>query len=984
MSKPTVFISYSRKDEEWKDRLVTHLGVLENQGLLEIWEDRQIAGGEDWLPEIEKAISKAHIAVPLISANFLTSKFILGKEVPELLKRREKDNLRIMPLIVKPCAWKSVSWLKPIQAHPKDGRSLMKGNEFQIEEDLSIFAKEIHNYLKRVSKQSLTINENTQIIIPPNKLETSKLPVTSPILFGREKELEILDKAWDDPHTKVLSFIAWGGVGKSALINAWLNKMAENNYKGAELVYGWSFYSQGTNEKSHASADVFINDAFKWFEYTGEIPKTEYERGRLLAEIISKQKTLLILDGLEPLQFPPGEMHGFLKDKTMAGLLKNLVRNLNGLCIITSRCEVEDLQATEGKASLTKKLENLSEQAGKAVLKTYNLKGKDSEFIETSAEFKGHALALHLAGSYLKAFHDGDIKQRKFIPKLTEDEKRGNHARSVMVSYENWFAENNKAELDILNLLGFFDRPAVKDAIDVLKKKPTIKGLTGRLQNLSNREWQRTLNHLRELRLIAEKDMHNPNTLDCHPLIREHFGEKLQNQNPKAWKEAHTRLYEYYKHLPEKELPDTLEEMEPLFAAVMHGCLAGKHQEALDDVYWNRISQGSQGFLHSKLGAFGSLTSCLSNFFEMLWDKPASGLTEHEKASTLSWAGFALRAVGRLSEAAQPMKAGLEMIVKQKNWQQSAIHSNNLSELYLTLGDVASAQKYGEQSVNFADRSGDGFFKESFRTTLADAKHQSGKISEAEKLFFEAENMHKKRQPEYPYLYSLWGFRYCDLLLFMGNYKEVLERARTTLKQMQNEPNAPLLTVVLDKLSIGKALMLNAVDKNLQDFYEAEKYLNQAVDGLREAGQQDTLPWGLLARASLFKYKKEFLKSWADLDEAREIIEYGQMKLYLTDYHLEACRNIKEQLSEEGDRLSVIGDRLSEEGDRLSEEGDRLSVNGDQLSVFKIIENGETLSLTNMEMKARFQEHFQKAEQLIKDTGYHRRDGELGELRGYE
>ena len=121
MSEPSVFISYSHKDEEWKDKLVTHLGVLQQQGLLEIWEDRKIEGGDDWLPEIEKAINKAHIAVLMISANFLTSKFILGKEVPEFLKRREKDNLRIMPLIVKPCAWDTVDWLNPIQARPKDG-----------------------------------------------------------------------------------------------------------------------------------------------------------------------------------------------------------------------------------------------------------------------------------------------------------------------------------------------------------------------------------------------------------------------------------------------------------------------------------------------------------------------------------------------------------------------------------------------------------------------------------------------------------------------------------------------------------------------------------------------------------------------------------------------------------------------------------------------------------------------------------------------
>ena len=414
-------------------------------------------------------------------------------------------------------------------------------------------------------------------------------------------------------------------------------------------------------------------------------------------------------------------MFGFLKDKTMTGLLKNLARNMNGLCIITSRCKVEDLQTTEGRLSKTKELENLSEQAGRALLKSYSLKGKDTEFLKTSKEFKGHALALHLVGSYLKAFHEGDIKQRKEIPKLTEEEKLGGHARRVMESYEKWFAEKNRAELDVLNLLGLFDRPDVKEAIDVLKKEPALKGLTDRLQFLSNRNWQRILNHLRELRLIAEKDEQEPDTLDCHPLIREHFGEKLQQQNPDAWKEAHARLYDYYKNLPEKDLPDTLEEMEPLFVAAKRGCLEGKHQESLYDVFWNRIRRKNDGYDVHKLGAVGADLSCLSGFFETLWDKPASGLTEHDKAVTLSWAGFALRAVGRLSEAVQPMESSLKMRIEQKNWEESAKDASNLSELYLTRGDVAFAQKHGAQSVAFADRSGDSFWKMASRTTNADA-----------------------------------------------------------------------------------------------------------------------------------------------------------------------------------------------------------------------------------------------------------------------
>ena len=307
--------------------------------------------------------------------------------------------------------------------------------------------------------------------------------------------------------------------------------------------------------------------------------------------------------------------------------------------------------------------------------------------------------------------------------------------------------------------------------------------------------------------------------------------------------------------------------------------------------------------------------------------------------------------MGRLSEAAQPMKAGQEMQSNNKDWKNAAQSANNLSELYLTLGDVATAEKYGEQGVTFADRSGDDFQMESKRTTQADALHQAGKDKAAEKLFIEAEKMQKKRDPESPWLYSVRGFRYCDLLLSMGKYQEVLERAVTTVKY-ENESWYTLLSIALDKLSIGKAYML------LWNFEKSENYLNQAVDGLREAGTQDHLPRGLLTRAALYRHQKDFHKSWADLDEAKEIAEYGQMRLHLTDYHLEAYRNIREQLLASSTKESAKS--------------------------YLIIEDGETLSLSKEEMQARFQEHLKEAERLVKETGYHRRDGELKELMKIE
>ena len=120
--------------------------------------------------------------------------------------------------------------------------------------------------------------------------------------------------------------------------------------------------------------------------------------------------------------------------------------------------------------------------------------------------------------------------------------------------------------------------------------------------------------------------------LDCHPLIREYFGKQLQTQHPDVWQQAHARLYDYYKALPVKELPDTLEEMQPLFSAVAHGCAAGLHQQAFDEVYWPRIQREDEFYNVKKLGAFSDDLATVAHFFTTPWQTPAAGLTDADRA----------------------------------------------------------------------------------------------------------------------------------------------------------------------------------------------------------------------------------------------------------------------------------------------------------------------------------------------------------------
>jgi len=122
---------------------VTHLEVLQLEDLLDIWVDSRIETGEDWNLKIQEAIEAATVAILLVSADFLTSKFIRNKEVPHILERRKKEGLRIFPVIIRPCAWDKVEWLARIQVRLMGGEPLSAGNDHQIETELTAIAKDV-------------------------------------------------------------------------------------------------------------------------------------------------------------------------------------------------------------------------------------------------------------------------------------------------------------------------------------------------------------------------------------------------------------------------------------------------------------------------------------------------------------------------------------------------------------------------------------------------------------------------------------------------------------------------------------------------------------------------------------------------------------------------------------------------------------------------------------------------------------------------
>jgi hypothetical protein len=248
--------------------------------------------------------------------------------------------------------------------------------------------------------------------------------VTGSEIFGREEDIAFLDEVWANQGVNVVTIVAWAGVGKSTLVNHWLRAMAAQQYRSAELVFGWSFYRQGTS-RGTSSADEFIDAALTWFGDPERIG-TPWEKGERLAGLVARRRTLLVLDGLEPLQYPPGPQEGRVRDASLQALLRELAAFNEGLCVVTTRLPVADIADHERASAPRLDLEHLSSDAGARLLRALGVRGDEAELRAASDEFDGHCLALTLLGSYLTDAYNGDVRRRKeVLERLTHDVRQG-------------------------------------------------------------------------------------------------------------------------------------------------------------------------------------------------------------------------------------------------------------------------------------------------------------------------------------------------------------------------------------------------------------------------------------------------------------------------------------------------------------------------------------------------------------------------------
>jgi tetratricopeptide (TPR) repeat protein len=329
------------------------------------------------------------------------------------------------------------------------------------------------------------------------------------------------------------------------------------------------------------------------------------------------------------------------------------------------------------------------------------------------------------------------------------------------------------------------------------------------------------INGLVDWRLISYDE--TKKTYTTHPLIKGYFESDFDETNKKL---CHKRIYQYFgEYAPEQ--PETLEEMQPLFEQVYHGCAAGLYDEVSDDVYWEKIYRRVDFFISHKLGAWETNLSLARTFFP---EGDFSQLPLVSKKSDQRWlineAGLALLYTGRPKEAEEPLKRNNETEIELKDWKNASVGYHNLAELQFRCGELESGLESTKKALDAAEKSKSDFNIWISKAYLAWINHLLGKVEEADNWFRQADELILKSEGNR--LRTIEGVQYAVFFISMKRIDEAFELTKQNLEICQRN-NLPADTSRCHRC-------LGAIERIKGNHKEAKIYLQNAIEIARKVG----------------------------------------------------------------------------------------------------------------------------------------------------
>jgi tetratricopeptide (TPR) repeat protein len=708
---------------------------------------------------------------------------------------------------------------------------------------------------------------------------------------GRARERRMLTNWLKDDERPVFALVAIGGMGKSALTWAWLQRDVlglplPGQPKDApevaaacrlpedarpEGVLWWSFYEGG------AHCAVFLDEALTYASGGQVDPRqiaSDYDKLRELLALLQRRRLLLVLDGLErELRAYASLSAAYQGDETPPDLqgdpnsctdphAATFLRQVAGLAggsrvLITSRLFPRELDGLAGCRH--EELTGLALEDAVVFFRGQGVtEGTRAEIEAACAPYGYLPLALRLlAGMIVRDPRmPGDIEAAPRHPVLPELKARQHH---ILEAAYNALNEETQA---LLSRIAAFRSPMTYEALFILNEYGSETEFDAALQELIDRGL-----------LFRAGDRY-----DLHPIVRQHAYDRLTGK-----KGVHSRLRDYFAEAPapEEDRVESLDDLAPVIELYHHTVRAGRYDEALDLCH-DRLDDP----LYYRFGAYQTEIELLRELFPDGEDRPPRLKSESAQASTLNDLAASYSLSGQPRRAVRAVEGAIGLVDKLKNKRNVAIGLENLAFQQVALGELAAAEASLLRSIGLCREVGDEFWGAVGHQELGRLLAYRGVFTESEQHLATGQEILDRIGPRRTSYVSVARAYRALRALLMGEANAALaaaEQARELADVQAYERD-----IIQAEWLVGAALVALAAQSGEAEgnnLAQAEGHLTEALNRCRAINLVELEPDILLAWARWHRARGNAPQARQHAEEALAIADRCEYRLAQADAH---------------------------------------------------------------------------------------------------
>lgn len=702
-------------------------------------------------------------------------------------------------------------------------------------------------------------------------ISTSTMPSTETQLHGRRNEIGFLEAALEDEKIKLVQIVGFAGIGKSSVVNSWLEIVKQAHTHSVNKIFAWSFDWQSAALDERSSTEHFLQSALEWFGDSNSRQYSSWTKATRLAALVSDQPTIFILDAIESLIPSPNYNEDKINDPSVMLLIRELSSSMNGLCLITSRTKVSELDNESNPGCRTMEVKQLETPASVSLLKNKSIKGTDDELAYLATRVGNHPLSLNLLAGYLTTAYSGEISKledtEQFFGRVTA-ELIPDH---IMAKYLDWFKQ--RSELAILHLLALASHKV---------KLSTLKDLSGRLAGSTilstlkcdgDADWLFVVHKLEEAGLLSIEKQELDEVIDCHPIVKGFLSNYLRETFSEEWQQGHSALFDLLQN-ENPSPPKSIEEFENCFQIVRHGCLAGRFVESFQ-FYSQTIKQG-----HPYISPHGSHKldlDCLRLFFEQPWTRPLSSLPLEAQFYLISCVATNLIHLGNIDDALQPGMIAINGLMQAGEWDKAANALAPMTSALFCKGDLDGAEKAIALGKQCTEKLANPIVDAGLEVYLGYIAYLRGDFTQAQAIFEKAFAVHSLESPPAPVTVPIFSYFHTSVLTEVVDPKLGLERALLAFEwrethAWQSKLDTGIL-LALDHVALGYAYLRNG------ELTLARNQIDEGVKIFEATNNWVYLPHGLEFRGRLHYANKDLDLALEDFEHAVEISRYTGARL---------------------------------------------------------------------------------------------------------